>query len=107
MTYLKSHSLASVMFIAEKHQIATEDSHIQWGQFTHFSSFYSLKDRIWVYDKFPNADEPGFVFESEIFLSDETVQHSRIVYEFMDMLSDLGGVFQLIFMFMMFFLGPI
>ena len=45
---------------------------------------------------FPNKQNPNIIFENEFVLSEFGMNHERIAYNLIDVLSDIAGMFELI-----------
>lgn len=51
--------------------------------------------------------DKNILYESTIYLSEQSIRYKRIVYNLWDAFSDIGGIFQFVYVILGFFLFPI
>lgn len=82
------------MYQITRHVIETEDSFFQLGQVTHADEMYDLQ-LSHNHRMLPDFKNPGALFEAEFILNQHAVKHVRIIYNIMDVLGDMAGIFEL------------
>lgn len=83
----------------------TEDSWISYGQ-TSFEGEFFEAEKIFSEMLLPD-DAPNRIYSQNIFLSDEGKHHMREVYHTIDVIGDIGGIFEFTMVLFGFFMFPI
>ena len=73
----------------------SEDYWLQLGQLTYDFSFYAISDLVKTVI-FPNKDEKNVLFRSVLTFDQNSKSYERISYNLMDVIGDIGGVYEVL-----------
>lgn len=88
----------------QSNEFETEDSWFDVGQNTHEGQFTKVSKS---YNYQAKSKNEALLYQSTIYMSEEGMKYKRIVYNLWDAFSDIGGIFQFVFVILGFLILPI
>lgn len=95
-------------WLLRKNEVETEDDFVNLGQLSHSFVYYDIERRVdrprW---KATNEKLKHNLFNNMFLLSDMRNYHERRVYNYFDLLGEIGGIIQILLVTSSFFIIPI
>lgn len=89
---LKEYTYQGVINLA-RNDFETEDSFFDFGQNSHEGTFFQI-DKFYSHEIIKEA-KPNQIYIMTVYLSEKGLAHKRVVYNLLDVMGDIGGVFEI------------